>query len=539
VIQGYALTEAFQITSTPLEESRRHPRSVGVAVGLDVAIMHPDGDQLLLCGEVGEVVCRGASVMPGYLDDDAASARVFSDGWLRTGDEGFMDPDGHLYLTGRLKDVINHGGKKVSPQEVEHSLLECEEIQDVAVFSVPDALLGEAPGAAVVLRPGSDLDVAGIRQFAASRLAGYKVPKHVRVVPAIPKSPMGKLRRWELADTLGMGELGDSSSQPRYVAPRDTLERQLAGIWENVFQQTPIGIDDDFFDLGGNSLLAARIFNAVEAQCAVTQAPSILFSAPTIRALAELMLRGERVADADLLLPIQADGPRPPFVFLNGAVYGEGRFYCVRLSRLIGSDQPFFALASHGTDGSIVPPTIEQMAGSQLRRLRRIRPRGPYILGGYSHGGLVAFEMAHRLRAAGEEIPLVVVIDTAVPSVAQPAGGSLWRRVAGSVRASLRYRLETVQGLGQTSRAGDDAWREAQWRLYRGVVTRYRPKFYPGHLVLLVAEEGHALQRTGDPRLGWGGLARHVTVFSVPGTHQTCLTEHLEIIGEHLRTVLA
>ena len=166
--------------------------------------------------------------------------------------------------------------------------------QDVAVFSVPDAVLGEVPGAAVVLRPGSDLDVAGIRQFAASRLAGYKVPKHVRVVPAIPKSPMGKLRRWELAETLGIGnlghgDLGQSSSRPHYMTPRDTLEWQLAEIWENVLQQTPIGIDDDFLDLGGNSLLAARIFDAVEAQCAVTQPPSILFSAPTIRALAQLI----------------------------------------------------------------------------------------------------------------------------------------------------------------------------------------------------------------------------------------------------------
>ncbi len=544
VIQGYALTEAFQITSTPLEDSGRHPRSVGVAVGLDVAIMPTDGNHLLSSGEVGEVVCRGASVMPGYLDDDAANARVFADGWLRTGDEGFLDPDGHLYLTGRLKDVINHGGQKVSPQEVEHGLLECGAIQDVAVFSVPDAVLGEVPGAAVVLRPGSDLDVAGIRQFAASRLAGYKVPKHVRVVPAIPKSSMGKLRRWELAETLGMGNLGhghpgQSSSKPHHVTPRDTLEWQLAEIWENVLQQTPIGIDDDFFDLGGNSLLAARIFDAVEAQCAVTQPPSILFSAPTIRTLAQLILRGERVANADLLLPIRADGPRAPLVFLNGALYGEGRFYCVRLSRLLGRDQPFYALASHGTDGSIVPPTIERMARSQIQRLRRIRPRGPYVLGGYSHGGLVALEMAHRLRAMGEEIPVLVLIDIAVPSLAQPADESRWRRATGIVRASLRYRLETLQGRSRTSRADDDAWRAAQWRRYRGAVRRYRPKFYPGPLVLLVAEQGHALQRTGDPRLGWGGLARDVTVVSVPGTHQTCLTEHLEIVGEHLRTALA
>jgi acyl-CoA synthetase (AMP-forming)/AMP-acid ligase II/thioesterase domain-containing protein/acyl carrier protein len=546
VIQGYALTEAFQITSTPLEDSRRRPRSVGVAVGLEVAIMHPSRNELLSSGEIGEVVCRGESVMPGYEDDDAANARAFADGWLRTGDEGFLDPEGHLYLTGRLKDVINHGGRKVSAAEVEHSLLECDGIQDVAVFSVPDALLGEVPGAAVVLRPGSHLDVAGIRQFAASRLAGYKVPKHVRVVPAIPKTATGKIRRWELADTLGMGHDDHFSNRPEYVAPRDTLEWQLAGIWETALQLTAIGIDDDFFDLGGNSLQAVRLFDAVEEQCAVTLPPSTLFSAPTIRALAQLMLRGEPVMSADLLLPIQTDGSRPPFIFLNGAVYGEGRFYCVRLSRLLGAGQPFFALASHGTDGSIVPPTIEQMAESQLQRLRRVRPTGPYLLGGYSHGALVALEMAHRLRTAGEEVPLLVVIDMAVPSPAQKSDRSRWTRAAISVRASVRYRLEKFYGPLRRPGTGNDAhrdssdtaWRTAQWRRYRGAVARYRPKFYPGHVVLLVAKDGYALQRTGDPLLGWGGVARDVAVFSIPGTHQTCVTQHLEIIGEHLRAAL-
>jgi acyl-CoA synthetase (AMP-forming)/AMP-acid ligase II len=205
VIEAYGMTEAaHQMASNPLPPRARKPGSVGVAAGPEVAVMDGAG-RLLGPGEIGEVVIRGPNVTAGYLGNPQATAAAFTDGWLRTGDQGSLDAEGYLRLTGRLKEIINRGGEKISPREVDEALLDHPAIAQAVTFAVPDAKLGEDVAAAVVLHEGAAATEGEIREFARARLAAFKVPRRVLVLPEIPKGATGKPQRIGLAAKLGLG----------------------------------------------------------------------------------------------------------------------------------------------------------------------------------------------------------------------------------------------------------------------------------------------------------------------------------------------
>ena len=204
VIEAYAMTEsAHQMTSNPLPPRERKPGTVGIAAGPEVAIMDSDG-AVLTPGQTGEVVIRGPNVTHGYENNDKANAESFTNGWFRTGDQGVMDAEGYLTITGRLKEIINRGGEKISPREVDEVLMSHPAVQQVVTFAVPHDRLGEDVAAAVVLREGVKADEREIRAFAAERLADFKVPRRVVFLDEIPKGATGKLQRIGLADKLGM-----------------------------------------------------------------------------------------------------------------------------------------------------------------------------------------------------------------------------------------------------------------------------------------------------------------------------------------------
>jgi acyl-CoA synthetase (AMP-forming)/AMP-acid ligase II len=204
VIESYGMTEAaHQMTSNPLPPAPRYPGSVGIAAGPEVAIMDPAG-RLLPAGEAGEVVIRGRNVTAGYEANPEANAKAFHDGWFRTGDEGWLDAAGYLRLSGRLKEIINRGGEKVSPLEVDGVLMDHPAVQQVVTFAMPHEKLGEEVAAAVVLRAGTSVDEAGLRDFAAGRLAAFKVPRKIVFLDEIPKGATGKLQRIGLAARLGL-----------------------------------------------------------------------------------------------------------------------------------------------------------------------------------------------------------------------------------------------------------------------------------------------------------------------------------------------
>jgi len=204
VIEAYAMTEAsHQMTSNPLPPRSRKPGTVGVAAGPEVGIMDENGE-LLSRGSVGEIVIRGENVTPGYENNPKANAENFTNGWFRTGDQGVMDPEGYLSITGRLKEIINRGGEKISPREVDDVLMDHPAVQQVVTFAMPHPKLGEEVAAAVVLREGHQATEHDIREFAASHLADFKVPRKVLFLDEIPKGATGKLQRIGLAEKLGI-----------------------------------------------------------------------------------------------------------------------------------------------------------------------------------------------------------------------------------------------------------------------------------------------------------------------------------------------
>jgi acyl-CoA synthetase (AMP-forming)/AMP-acid ligase II len=206
VVEAYAMTEAsHQMTCNQLPPGQRKPGTVGCAAGPEVRIMDESGPTLLGKGETGEIVIRGDNVTAGYENNPRANAECFVDGWFRTGDQGILDDDGYLTITGRLKEIINRGGEKISPREIDDVLMDHEAVQQVVTFAMPHKSLGEEVAAAVVLYEGCDSDEKSIRSFAAERLAPFKVPRKILFLDEIPKGATGKLQRIGLAEKLGIG----------------------------------------------------------------------------------------------------------------------------------------------------------------------------------------------------------------------------------------------------------------------------------------------------------------------------------------------
>lgn len=284
VIEAFGMTEAaHQVASNPLPPRRRKAGSVGLAAGPEVAILGETG-ALLPAGSIGEVVVRGPNVMRGYLGNPEANSHAFHDGWFRTGDQGLLDEDGYLSLTGRLKELINRGGEKIAPREVEEVLLGHPAVGEVAVFAVPHHTLGEDVGAVIVPRPGSSPGERELRDYVASRLAGFKVPGVLLLYQEIPKGPTGKVQRIGLAARLGIANADAPEALPSapMVAPRTPLEARLARLWSQVLRVEPPGVHDHFLDLGGDSMLAARLVSRIRDELRVELEQRSLFDAPTI-----------------------------------------------------------------------------------------------------------------------------------------------------------------------------------------------------------------------------------------------------------------
>jgi oxalate---CoA ligase len=204
VIEAYGMTEAaHQMASNPLPPRPHYAGSVGIAAGPQIAIMDDDGN-ILPSGGLGEIVIRGRNVTAGYENNPDANAKAFTNGWFRTGDQGTLDEAGYLRLTGRLKEIINRGGEKVSPLEVDEILMDHPAVAQVVTFAMPHSKLGEEVAAAIVLREGHTLEEAALRDFCALRLAQFKVPRRIVFLAEIPKGATGKLQRIGLAEKLGL-----------------------------------------------------------------------------------------------------------------------------------------------------------------------------------------------------------------------------------------------------------------------------------------------------------------------------------------------
>lgn len=280
VIEAYGMTEAsHQICSNPLPPAERKEGSVGMAAGAEVRIEDAQGDWLLR-GQIGEIVVRGPHVIKQYAGSSGTGAENFSNGWFKTGDQGYVDHEGYLFITGRFKEIINRGGEKIPPAEVDRVLLEHPAVAEAIAFAVPHPTLGEEVGAAVVLEQRGTATEHELKEFVAARLAEFKVPHRIVIVEKIPKGETGKVARSGLAERLSAELKGDS------LAPTTVLEKRVAEIYVEVLGGHGIDGNDNFFDLGGDSLQAMQVLSRVRAAFQVNLPIATIFKKPTVAELA-------------------------------------------------------------------------------------------------------------------------------------------------------------------------------------------------------------------------------------------------------------
>ena len=270
-VEAYGMTEASPtIASNRVPPALRKRGSVGRAAGTEVAILEADG-ALLPPGATGEVATRGANVMHGYEMNPEATSAAFSGTWFRTGDVGHLDADGDLFITGRIKDIINRGGEKIAPREVEERLLDHPAVKEAVVFPVIDERLGQDVAAAVVLRDGMTCTPRGLKEFVATELADFKVPRYVAVLDALPRGATAKLQRDRMAALIGDDLIRAQAAHAASAADasaRDSgkdhaLETELAALWSELLRKGTVERDADFFQLGGDSILAIRLLARV------------------------------------------------------------------------------------------------------------------------------------------------------------------------------------------------------------------------------------------------------------------------------------
>ena len=301
LIEAYGMTEAaHQVASNPLEPAMRKPRSVGLAAGPEIAIMDEAG-QICAASDTGEIVIRGANVTTGYAGNAQANAEAFIVDWFRTGDQGYLDKDGYLFLTGRLKEIINRGGEKVSPREIDEVLMAHPEIGVAVGFAVPHPTLGEDVAAAVVLTEGSQLTEREVREFALDHLATFKVPSQVLIVDNIPEGPTGKLQRIALAEYFAEQLEGED------LLPENDLQKLVAETICEVLKLDRVGAGDNFFAIGGDSLTAIQVISRLNEVFRSNISIATLFRMPTVRELSHEISESVEVEDPALMEQLLAE----------------------------------------------------------------------------------------------------------------------------------------------------------------------------------------------------------------------------------------
>lgn len=528
-----------------------------------------DQDNEVPTGEAGEVCFKSDSAITGYWRNEAATREALRDGWFHTGDMGRLDADGFLFLVDRKKDMIIVGGNNVYSKEVEDVLLRHPAVEQAAVIGVPDPFWGEAVRAVVVTRPGAAVSETQLAEFCGRFLGRYKCPSSVIFVGDLPKLPTGKVYKSILRECHGAAHQG-----PRTVLAGGVdvfPEAAMTAIWERVLRRSPIGRDENFFDLGGDSLAALQLSIEIERAFGRALPVSELYVHATIAATMAVVSKPVAGTENSPLVKLRDGGAGPPLFVVHGS--GGSCVNLVKLARRLSFAGPVYGLQARGVDGIGKPMyRVEHMARYYLDAIRKVQPQGPYLLAGYSFGGLVAFDIARRLSGAGEQVAELLLLDSHPHIKSWPRSElvalgidrlSVFRRrwiepikrfgkELGKLRGMPRAeRSKQIRVLRQSLKPDFDALsgrfsppRTAFWRgshrlaglqFYRDFDSgdlqfpkasvdvqraclkaemRYRPAVYPGKATLIKAE----ILGAHHIRL-WSNVVARLEVLTTPGTH--------------------
>ena len=556
-------------------------------------------------GVPGELYIGGLGLARGYINQPELTSKSFitnpffmdeKERLYKSGDLVRFLPDGQIEFFGRVDNQVKINGYRIEPGEIESVIAQSTITRDVVVLARETAqgnnqlVTYVVPVPEYTAREHATI-IEELRSFLKSKLPAYMVPSAFVILDELPINANGKVNHKALS-TADHPEIKESHN---YAKPTDPLQYQLVQIWEELFDYRPIGITDNFFDLGGHSLLSVRLMDRIEQTFGKKLELATLFSGATIKYLAKALLELQTEERRLPLVAIQTGGSKQPFYYLHGDFNGGG-LYCLKLARYLGDEQPFYVIQPHGIDGRQIPKTIEQMAEDHIRTLRAFQPEGPYQLGGHCNGGLLAFEMARQLERVGQRVNLLVLIGATGMNARYRFLQSLSNRFCAIRRKDADARQELFLQLrervlqlsdhfhsygelirevrpmqAQANRPflfhNSKKWLKSFYNLftrsesdnpsqntkrksaqsvgerqainqdYARAMMSYVPRQYAGRVTLFWPSEW--LEETAnDPTVGWRKIAAEVDVHIVPGGHLTCLIDNMDELALHLRRCL-
>ena len=551
----YGPTETTIWSTTSKLETGQGEVTIGRPIGnTEIYIL----DKLLQpvpVGVAGELHIGGDGLARGYLKrpdltterfiphplSSAPQARLY-----KTGDLTRYLPNGNIQFLGRIDHQVKIRGFRIELGEIETVLRQHPGINETVVLAREDAPGDKRVVAYFVPARDAAPTTTELRAFMREKLPEYMLPSVFVTLASMPLTPNGKVDRRALPapDQATLAPTGE------FAAPTDEVEARLAQIWESILGVRPIGIRDNFFDLGGHSLMAVRIMNGIQETFGKDLAIATLLQAPTVERLAAIVRQKESTTPWSCLVPIQTAGSKPAFFCIHGVNGAVVRFHS--LAKYLGSDQPFYGIQALGLD--LEHPchtTTEEMAAHYIQDIRRVQPQGPYFLGGYSYGGAIAFEMAQQLAAEGQHDTVVVLFDTNFPQLDPSASSTAASvssavmtlfRVPASERAKYLWRMATapvrmaqrrlhVAHLPENSKRVRTACLQAEHD--------YKPQPYAGRVILFRSNH-KPLGQLVDPRAGWEKyVLRGLEIHEIHGNHENILLDpQVQSVAEQLKACL-
>jgi thioesterase domain-containing protein/acyl carrier protein len=576
LINFYGLTEGdatFHVTSPAFS----YDTSVPVGRPLpDTTIYLLDEDlNPVPEGKPGEICLAGEGLFHEYLNcPELNQQRWFSNPFrangsyprvFRTGDLGRLRADGEIEYLGRGDRMVKVRGFRVELGEVEAVLSRHQAVDQCVVLA--KQLVGDCEAqqtcltAYVVLKPGESASTRALRDFLEEHLPDYAVPSKILLLASFPLSPNGKI------DIQALSQLDplERESSESYAPPRDAVERGLTQIWEKLLNVRPVGVEDNFFEIGGDSLAAIELMLTIEKEFQSRLPITALIQTPTIAGLAQVLQGKEASPSRGALVPIRAQGSRPPLfcVHADGSVFIYRRF-----ARYLDSGIPIYGLQAHGLANPKAQPHrhIDEMAAHYIREIRAVQPQGPYHLCAFSAGGLIIFEMARQFHALGQEIPFLGLLDAYGPDYpeylpdAKQAGYKLSVHLntlrlhgiqgqIGYLVGRVRHRISAIlSGLFadlllklSLPMPGRIRYEYIAGLIDHAARTYPRGRTYPGDVILF-----HALTQPDgirpDRTLGWGNLVTgSLKIVDVAGTHHSIMMHEPHVsalvqrINDHLQ----